>query len=295
MNDYQLITDATCDLNQDILDKYQISVIPMDVSFDDGRTFLHYPDYRNFAAKDFYDELRAGHTTHSAQITPAVYTDFFTPYLEAGKDILYCCFSSGLSNTYNSSVLAVRELQEKYPDRKIISVDSLAASVGEGLFAVLMAENKLAGMSIDENAAWMEANKLSIAHYFTVGDLSYLHRGGRVSAATAIVGNALNIKPVLYVNETGHLEMMSKAHGRKASLKQLLKAAEETAKDPEKYTVFIGHSDCEEEAIGLKHMVEEAIPCRDVVICRVGPVIGTHTGPELVCLFIVANARKPQK
>ncbi|MCH4207272.1 MAG: DegV family protein [Solobacterium sp.] len=295
MSDYQVITDATCDMNQDILEAHHIDVIPMLVTFNDGRSFLHYPDFRNFKAKDFYDELRKGNLSHSTQITPATYLEYFSPILEAGKDILYICFSSGMSNTYESSLMAVKQLKEKYPERTIISIDSLCACGGEGVFAVQAALNKEAGMDIETNAKWLNDNKLKLAHYFTVGDLFYLHKGGRVSAATAIVGSALSIKPILIVDEEGKLKMISTAHGKRASLKKLLTMTQQTIVDPENQILYISHTDCLEDAENLKAAVKEAIPCKDVIITTVGPVVGTHTGPTHVCLFSWGTGRRPEK
>lgn len=294
MSDYQIVTDATCDMNKDILEAHHLEVIPMTVTFDDGRSFLHYPDFRNFSAKAFYDELRAGHLTHSTQIPPQAYLSFFSPMLEAGKDILYICFSSGLSNTYDSSLLAVSQLKEKYPDRRIISIDSLCACGGEGVFAVQAALNKEAGMSLEENAAWLKDNRLKLAHYFTVGDLFFLHKGGRVSAATAIIGSAMSIKPMLYVDDEGKLKMLGTAHGRKASLKKLITMTQQTIVNGQDQILYISHTDCLEDAEALKKMVQETIPCRDVIITTVGPVVGTHTGPSHLCLFSWGTGRRPR-
>ncbi len=294
MADYQIVTDATCDMNTDLLDANQIEVIPMEVAMDDGRVFLHYPDFRNFSAKEFYAELSKGNLSHSTQITPQKYIDFFTPILESGKDVLYVCFSSGLSNTYSSSCLAMMELQETFPERKIYSIDSLCACGGEGVFALQAAYNKQKGMSIDENKQWLEDNRLNLAHYFTVGDLFYLKKGGRVSTTQAIVGSALNIKPILIVDEEGKLPVIDKTHGRKASLKRLVAMTEKTIVNPEEQVLYISHTDCLEEAESLKKLVLEKIPCKDVVITTIGPVVGTHTGPSHICLFSWGTGRKPE-
>ncbi len=294
MSDYQIVTDATCDMNPDILEAHHLDVIPMNVTFNDGRTFLHYPDFRNFKAKDFYDELRKGNLTHSTQITPATYLEYFTPILKAGKDILYVCFSSGLSNTYDSSLMAVQQLKEEFPERKIVSIDSLCACGGEGVFAVKAAMNKEEGMDLEANAKWLEDNKQKLAHYFTVGDLFYLHKGGRVSAATAIVGSALSIKPMLIVDEEGKLVMLGTAHGRKASLRKLVTQTQKTIINSESQILYISHTDCLEDAEAVRKMVQETIPCKDVIITTVGPVVGTHTGPSHVCLFSFGTGRRPR-
>lgn len=292
MKDYTIVTDATCDMNLDLLEEHHILVIPMEIAFDDGRTFLHYPDFRNLEAKAFYEELRKGHTTSSTQITPSTYLNFFTPLLEEGKDILYICFSSGLSNTYESSVLAVNQLKEQFPNQRIETIDSLCASGGEGVFAIQAALNKEAGMEMEENIIWLKGNRLRLSHYFTVDELSYLHRGGRVSMATAVVGNALNIKPILYVDEQGKLKMLTTAHGHKSSIKKLLTFTEESIEDANDQVIYISQADCMEDAETLKEMILEKIPCRDVVITTVGPVVGTHTGPSLLCVFSFGKERK---
>lgn len=294
MNTYRVITDATCDMNLDILEAHNVDVIPMEVAMDDGRVFLHYPDFRNFSAKDFYAELAKGNLSHSTQITPQKYIDFFTPYLQQGMDILYVCFSSGLSNTYQSACLAKGEIEEMFPERKLMIVDSLCACGGEGVFAIQAAINKEKGMDLEENVTWLEENKLRLAHYFTVGDLFYLQKGGRVSAASAIVGSALKIKPILIVDEEGKLPVIDKTHGRKASLKRLVTMTEKTIEHPEEQVLYISHTDCYDEALALKQMVLDRIPCKDVVITTIGPVVGTHTGPTHLCLFSWGSGRRPK-
>lgn len=291
--EYKVITDATCDMNPDILARYGIDVIPMEVAFDDERTFMHYPDYRNCSAQAFYDELRKGNLSHSTQITPQQYLDFFRPYLEAKEQILYICFSSALSNTYQSAVLARQELIETYPEAEIMIIDSTCASGGEGVMAIQAVINRdEKNMSLKENAQWLLDNRSKLTHYFTVGDLMYLHKGGRVGATTAIVGSALNIKPVLYVNDEGKLEMLTTAHGRKASLKKLVSLSKKTIIHPEEQIIYLSHADCEEEALKLADLLKENIPCKDVVITRVGPVVGTHTGPTCLCVFFWGTGRK---
>ena len=295
MADYRLVTDVTCDMRADILEDHHIEVIPMEVMFDDGRTFFHYPDFRNFSEKDFYQELVDGHTTHTGQITPAKYLEVFEPILKNGEDILYCCFSSALSNTYQSSLVAVESLKDKYPERTIISVDSRCASGGEGVLALTMAANKEAGMTIEENAEWLEENQLRLAHYFTVETLTYLKRGGRVSAATALVANTLNIKPVLYVDDNGALETACTVHGRKASMKRLVQMTLDTIEHPEEQVLYIGETSCMEDAELLKEMVLREIPCKGVEISPIGLVVGTHTGPGTLTLFSYGRKRLPEK
>ena len=295
MSDYQLITDATCDFSMELLEEHGVKVIPMNILLDDGRTFEHYPDYRNFPAEDFYKEIRGGHTASSSQITPIQYKNYFKPFLESGKDILYICFTSALSKTYESSLLAVRELKEKYPERTVVSFDSKSACSGEGILALHAAMNREAGMSLQDNLKWLEENTLKLSHYFTVGDLSYLKRGGRISAATAVVGNTLNIKPMLRVDEEGKLSMLATAHGRKASVRRLIKLTADTIRESEDKTIYIGHSDCEEEAKALQEAVEKEFPGMKTMLNRVGPVIGAHVGPDMLCILSFGSGRKPEK
>lgn len=294
MADYQLVTDATCDMDLGILERYHILTLPMEVTMDDGRSFLHYPDFRNFSSKDFYNELRNGNYSKSSQITPQQFIQYFTPVLDSGLDILYVCFSSGLSGTYQSAMLSKGELQEQFPERKIEIINSLCACTGEGLLAVQSGINKYElGMSLDENVKWLEENKMRVAHFFTVGDLFLLHKGGRVSAATAVVGTALNIKPILIVDEEGKLAVNGKVRGRKAAIRKLLDMTLQTIENPEDQTLYIGHGDCMEDALALKAMIEEAVPCKEIVITGIGPVVGTHTGPSFLCLISWGKGRRP--
>ena len=291
MKDYMIITDATCDMNQDILDRYEIGVIPMEVAMDDGRTFMHYPDFRNFAPADFYKELARGNLAHTTQITPNQYKEFLTPLLKEGKDILYVCFSSGLSNTYASSVMAFDELREQFPERRLITVDSLCASGGEGAFAVQAALNRENGMEMEENAQWLLDNRLRMMHFFTVGDLMYLHKGGRVSAASAIAGTALAIKPMMYVDNEGKLVVGSKVHGRRTSLKKLVANLKASVEHPEDQVIYVCSTDAWKDAESVADWVRQEVPCKDVVMTTVGPVVGTHTGPSLVCVFAFGSNR----
>lgn len=295
MDQYKIVTDATCDMNQDILEKYDIDVIPMVVTMDDGRQFLHYPDFRNFAVDEFYKELEKGNLAHTSQISPAEYESFFTPYLEKGVDLLYVCFSSGLSSTYDNAVAEAAKLLEKYPGRRLRVVDSLCACGGEGVLAVRAGLNKEAGMSLEENAEWLENNRLRLAHYFTVSDLFYLHKGGRVSKTAAVVGTALQVKPMLYVDDLGKLVVYGPVRGQRRSYQKLLEYTQKSIQHPEEQILYISTSMMVEESRQLREQILKTIPCQDVIITRVGPVVGTHTGPTIVCLFSFGSGRVPQK
>ena len=221
----------------------------------------------------------------------AQYTDALEPLLQAGKDVLILAFSSGLSTTYNSSRIAVEELSEKYPERKIYTVDTLCASLGQGLLVYLAVKEREKGRSIQEVRDWVEENKLHMCHQFTVDDLHFLKRGGRISATTAVVGSMLQIKPVLHVDNEGHLINIAKARGRQASLKALVDKMEKTAIDPANQVVFISHGDCLEDAQTVEKLVKERFGVKEVYINYVGPVIGAHSGPGTLALFYVGSER----
>lgn len=289
MQDYKIISDCTCDLDDSYVKNLAVDIIPMDVTMQD-RQFEHYLDFRNCSFKDFYDALRAGEVSSTSQINPAKYLAFFEPYLQQGQDILYVCFSSGLSSTYSSCVIAANELNEKYAN-KIHVVDSKCASGGEGLLLVAACKNKKDGMDAAANAQWLQDNLLHLAHWFTVDDLMFLKRGGRISGTVAIVGSALKIKPVLHVDDEGHLINMSKAHGRKASINALFEKMTETFDESYDLPVIITHGDCEEDAIYLKNKINERYPQKEVLISYIGPVIGAHSGPGTLALFFMATKR----
>jgi DegV family protein with EDD domain len=213
------------------------------------------------------------------------------PLLQAGKDVLVLAFSSGLSTTYNSAVIAAEDLKERYPDRKVYVVDTLCASMGQGLLVYLTAQQKADGKTIEEARDFAEESKRRLCHWFTVDDLNHLKRGGRISAATALVGTMLSIKPVLHVDDEGHLISMGKARGRQASLKALVDKMEETAIDPGSQTVFISHGDCLRDAETVAAMVKERFGVQNVVISYVGPVIGSHSGPGTMALFFLGRQR----
>ena len=221
----------------------------------------------------------------------AQYTEALEPLLQAGKDVLILAFSSGLSTTCNSAVIAAQELGEKYPDRKIFAVDTLCASLGQGLLVWYAAKARERGGTIEEVRDWVEDRKLNLCHQFTVDDLHFLKRGGRISAATAVVGSMLQIKPVLHVDNEGHLINIGKARGRQASLKALVDRMEETAIDSGSLTVFISHGDCLEDAQTVADMVKKRFGVQEVYINYVGPVIGAHSGPGTVALFYMGTDR----
>ena len=219
------------------------------------------------------------------------YAQMIEPMLQQGKDVLVMAFSSALSATYNSSRLAVEELAEKYPERKVYTVDTKCASLGQGLLVWLAARQREQGRSIEEVRDWVEENKQRVCHQFTVDDLGFLKRGGRISATTAVVGSMLHIKPVLHVDDEGRLVTVGKVRGRHAALKELVDKMEQGAVHPEEQTVFISHGDCLEDAQAVADMVRERMGVKEICIGYVGPVIGAHAGPGVVALFYLGSQR----
>jgi len=290
MSQFVILTDSCADLTAELVAELDVQVLPL--SYDmEGKIVYNYPDNREMDPHQFYDLLRAGKTATTSAVNVAQFTEAMEPHLQEGKDVLVLAFSSGLSTTYNSAAIAADDLKEKYPDRKIYVVDTLCASMGQGMLVYLAARERAKGRSIEEVRDWAEANKMSIAHQFTVNDLFHLKRGGRVSAATAVVGTMLAIKPVLHVDNEGHLINIGKVRGRGASLKALVDNMEKTVIDPENQTIFISHGDCWEDAQAVADMVKERFGVKEVIMNYVGPVIGAHTGPGVVALFYIAKER----
>ena len=290
MSDFVILTDSSADLSADMVRDLGVQVLPLSFEMDE-KIYHNYPDNREMDPHQFYELLRNGHTATTSAVNVAQYTELIEPLLQAGQDILILAFSSGLSTTFNSSRLAVEELQEKYPQRKIYTVDTLCASMGQGLLVWLAAQKRDAGASIEEVRDWVEENKLHLCHQFTVSDLHFLKRGGRISATTAVVGSMLQIKPVLHVDDEGHLINIGKARGRNASLKALVDKMEKTVTEEGKKTVFISHGDCLKDAELVADMVWERFGTEDIHINYVGPVIGAHSGPGTLALFYLGTVR----
>lgn len=290
MSEYVILTDSSCDLPAELAGQLGIAVLPLTVEIE-GKRYRNFLDGREIDPKDFYNKIRAGSMGTTAAVNVGEWSDAMEPILKEDRDVLVMAFSSGLSTTCNSAMIAAADLREQYPDRKIYVVDTLCASMGQGLLVYLACKRKEAGKSIEEVRDWVEQNKSHLCHWFTVDDLNHLKRGGRVSAATALVGTMLNIKPVLHVDDEGHLINMSKARGRQASLKALVEKAVETAIDPADQVMFLSHGDCLEEAEQVAQMVKEKLGVKEVVISYVGPVIGAHTGPGVVAFFFLGTHR----
>ena len=290
MNDFVIVTDSSADLPEDLVRELGVEILPLSFTVK-GQTYHNYPDDREMDPKVFYKMLRDGEMATTAAVNVGEFPALLEPMLQAGKDVLILAFSSGLSATYQSSAIAVEELAAKYPERKIYTVDTLCASLGQGLLVWYAVQEKNKGGSIEAVRDWAEAHKLNLCHWFTVDDLHFLKRGGRVSAATAVVGSMLQIKPVLHVDNEGHLINMGKARGRHASLTALVDHMEQTAIDPGAQTVFISHGDCLEEAERVADDVRKRFGVKEIIINNVGPVIGAHSGPGTRALFFMGRER----
>ena len=290
MSEFVLMTDSSADLSQEMVQELGVTVLPLSFTIQ-GKVYRNYPDNREMDLPLFYDMLRAGELATTSAVNVAEYTQAVEPILKEKKDVLILAFSSGLSSTYQASVLAAEELREKYPDRKIYTVDTLCASLGQGLLVYLAVQEQRKGKNIEEVRDWAEAAKLHLCHQFTVDDLHFLKRGGRISATTAVVGSMLQIKPVLHVDNEGRLINIGKARGRQASLKALVDKMEKTVTEEGKKTVFISHGDCRKDAVAVADMVRERFGTQDIRINYVGPVIGAHSGPGTLALFYLGTER----
>ncbi len=290
MSNYAIITDSSCDLPDSLVKELELEVLPLAFIMD-GKTYRNYPDNREMSPKDFYNKQREGimATTNAVNVGEAA--DAMETVLKRGEDVLALAFSSGLSTTCNSFQIAAGDLAEQYPDRKIFVVDTLCASLGQGMFVYQAAKLRQAGKSIEEVRDWAEQNRLNQCHWFTVNDLFFLKKGGRVSAATAVVGTMLQIKPVMHVDNEGHLIKVDTARGRKASLNALVDKVGELAVDPAAQTMFISNSDCQEDAQYVADQVKAKYGTREIIINSIGPVIGAHTGPGCVALFFTGQHR----
>lgn len=290
---YAIITETTCDLPQEYYDKNDITAITLTYALDgteyDG-------SFENSLSPNlFYDKLRKGIMAKTSAIPPEKFENAFEPVLEAGRDILYVAFSSGLSSTYQNACIAKDELLEKYPNRRIFIVDSLAASLGEGLLVDMILRKSKTELDVEALAAYAESVKQNVCHYFTVDDLNHLQRGGRVSKTTAFVGTMLGIKPILHVDENGKLINIGKVRGRKASLDALVAKMEEKIKGCENPYVFISHGDCLDDAKYVAGKVKEKCGIKSEIVNHIGPVIGSHAGPGTVALFFVGSDRVESK
>ena len=288
MATYQIITDSCCDFTAAQYQQHDVLCAPLSV-FYNGQAHDNFSD--EASVKAFYDTLRAGVTASTSAVNPDGWAQVMEPALESGKDLLVLTFSSALSTTYQSAVIAAQELIEKYPARKIHVVDTLAAALGQGLLVWYACKKRDEGMSLEELTAWVEENKLHLCHWVTVDDLSHLKRGGRISATTALVGTMLNIKPIIHVDDEGRLINVGKCRGRKAATEFIAAKMQELGEGFDNSTVFIAHGDCPEDAAVLADIVKEKYGVKEVVTGYVGPVIGAHTGPGVLVVFFMGKNR----
>lgn len=290
MSDFILLTDSCCDLPADLAEEMGLSLIRLKALVE-NETFTNYLDWREISAKDFYDLMRAEKNASTAAPSIGDFIQEMEPHLQAGRDILYLGFSSALSSTVSTGMLAAGELMEQYPDRKIRCVDTLCASLGQGLFVRKVWEKMQTGAGLEETCQYARDLVPHLCHWFTVNDLHALQRGGRVSKTTAVLGSALQIKPLLHVDDEGRLMKIGTVRGRKASLAALKDQLKAAITDPEEQTVYISHGDCEEEARHLADLIAAEVPVKDFVFNHVGPVIGSHTGAGVIALFCVGTKR----
>ena len=283
---FKIVTDSACDLPAEMIEALDLGIAALSVELD-GRAYAE----GEMTPKELYDHLRSGKLPQTSAVNPELWADAMRPALEQGQDVLTLVFSSALSATCQNAFIAAEELRGEFPDRKLIVIDSLCAAIGLGLLVHTAAKLRDAGKTIEETAAWIEEHKLNVCHWVTVEDLMHLKRGGRVSAATAVVGTMLNIKPIIRVDDNGRLESLAKCRGRKAALNYLLDRMAESF-DPEiDDTVFIGHGDCMEDAKYLEQKVRERFGVQNVHINYIGAVVGAHTGPGVAVLFFYGKKR----
>lgn len=287
MRDFIIYTDSSCDLPEELVSQLGIRVMQLDVSIDNAPSIPN----NKINIKEFYAMLREGKNAQTSAVTLDSFKNAFKEILLEGKDLIYIGFSSGLSSTYNWGKVAADELKEEFPDSTIITTDTLAASLGQGMIVWLAAQKKAEGATIEEVSAYVESIKMNLAHWFTVDDLFFLKRGGRISATTAVLGTMLSIKPVLHVDDAGKLISVSKARGRKAAIAALAAKMKETVTNPAEQTIFISHGDCIDEVNYLVDIIKRDIGVKDIIINYVGPVIGSHSGPGTIALFFLGTKR----
>ncbi len=288
MSSFIIFTDSGCDIKPEILENWNVKYAKLSFAFDTDGVVL---TDDTIESKTFYDRMRNGEVAKTSAVNIETFKNAFRPLIENGNDILYIGFSSGLSTTFNSGRVALEELSEEYPDRKLIAVDSLAASAGQGLLVKLAVDQKVAGKTIEEVAEFVENNRLNLCHWFTVDDLVYLKRGGRVSPTVAFVGGLLGIKPVMHMDNEGHLINMSKVRGRKSAIEALADKFNELAINKTSGPVFISHGDCMEDAKSLASIIKKTHNVEVEIITDVGAVIGSHSGPGTLALFFLGKER----
>lgn len=287
---YEIVTDSSADLTDELIEEYGIHIVSLSFRVG-GEEFPCYVQGQKTDYKQFYDRMRKGEMVDTSLIDMSTCRNIFEGILKRGNDVLYIGFSSALSGSYNAGAMVAESLRDAYPERRVITIDSLSASMGEGLLVYYAAEQRRAGKSVDEVYDWLMENRLRLCHWFTVDDLFHLKRGGRISAATALVGTMLGVKPVLHVDDEGKLVAVGKVRGRRKSLEALVDEMEKTCTNPTEQVAFISHGDCIEDAQYVERLVRERLNVRDVQINYVDPVIGAHSGPGTIALFYLGVSR----
>ncbi len=291
MKQYILVTEACSDLPLDFVKKHNIAIVPMLLEIE-GKSYSHNLEEKELKLHDFYNQLRDKKVSRTSLVNVGEFVQFFTELLKQGKDILYIALSSALSGTYQSAVMAIDMLKEEYPNQRIVAVDTLSASLGEGYLvwrAALMQEE---GKLLSEVASWVEENKFHLRHLFTVEELGTLKRGGRLSGTAAFFGTLLGVKPILHVSREGKLEVLEKVVGRKKSLTEMISIMKTQILKSEEQTIFIAHGDCLEEAKEVGGLINASMKVKDLFYSYIGPVIGSHSGPGTIAVFFMGKERE---
>lgn len=287
MRDYIITVNSTVDTGEEWLEERNVPVIPLKYTIDGQE----YTDMYGLSDKEFFQKLREGKMSVTSQINPEEAKEMLEPYVKEGKDVLHLAFSSALSGTCNSMKIAAEELQEEYPEAKVIVVDTLCACMGEAMLLYYALKQKEAGKTIEEVAQWAEENKLHVCHNVTVDDLFHLHRGGRVSKTAAVLGTMVKVKPIIHMDDNGALQVIGKERGRKKSLHKIVDMAVERSEGWDNEIIMITHGDCLEDAEYVAKLVREKMGIENVFIHNIGTVIGSHTGSGVVATFCMGNKR----
>ena len=287
MRDYVITVNSTVDLPKEWLAERNVPVVPLRYTID-GQT---YEDMDGLSSKEFFQKLREGKMAVTSQVNPEEAKEALEGFVKEGKDVLHLAFSSALSGTCNSMKIAAEELMEEYPGSKVIVIDTLCACLGEALLLYKTLKQKESGKTLEETAKWVEENKLHICHNVTVDDLNHLHRGGRVSKATAVLGTMVQIKPIIHMDNNGALQVIGKERGRKKALNKIVEMAVKQAEGWDNDIIMITHGDCIEDAEYVASLVRQKMGIDNILINNIGTVIGSHTGPGVVAVFCMGNER----
>lgn len=291
MKQYILATDACSDLPLDVVKQHDIAIVPMLLEIE-GKNYSHNLEEKHLKLKDFYNQLRDKKVSRTSLVNVGEFVQFFTELLKQGKDILYIALSSALSGTYQSAMMAIDMLKDDYPNQRIVAVDTLSASLGEGYLVWRAALLKKEGKPLNEVVEWLEGNKYRLRHLFTVEELGTLKRGGRLSGTAAFFGTLLGVKPILHVTRDGKLDVLKKSVGRKKSLTEMIEVMKDQIVAPEEQTIFIAHGDCLEEAKEVGGLINASMNVKDLFFSYIGPVIGSHSGPGTIAVFFMGKERE---